>query len=203
MAINGYDIYERILQMLDMRGLKQKDFLSSLGLTRQNLARWKSGSLPSVDVLYEIKEKLQVSIDWLLTGKNEQDSTDPTSQYQIVNRIDDCLEHITGYKRWEDNIKFYNCIQDIVHPQELADWLYGRQVIDVSKIAKIADRLGESVQYLITGSKISKAEYSNYYGQKESEDADFYRTFSCLNQEAKDNIKHMASLYFKEQIEKK
>ena len=72
-AINGYDIYERIVQMLAMRGLKQKDFLSSLGITRQNLARWKSGSLPSVDVLYEIKEKLQVSIDWLLTGKNEID----------------------------------------------------------------------------------------------------------------------------------
>lgn len=203
MEINGFDIYERIVQMIELRGFKQKEFLTSLGITRQNLARWKTGSLPSIDILYEIKQKLDVSIDWLLTGKNEQDGNEPAAQYKIVNRIDDRLENITHHRRWERDINFYNCIQDIVAPYELQDWLNGRQNIDVSKLRKIADRLGESVQYLITGSRISKAEYTNYYGPRESEDANFYRTFSCLNQDAKENIKHITSLYFKEQIEKK
>ena len=204
MEINGTEIYERILEMLTIRGIKNKDFYEKTGITRQALARWKSGSLPSIDILYLIKEELNVSLDWLITGKNEQDGTDPAAPYQIVNRIDNYIEESTNHKKYESNIVFYNCIKDIVHPQELQDWLYGRQNIDISKIVKIADTLGESVQYFITGSHISSSEYTEKYnGQKESENAEFYKEFANLDKEGKGIVKQLTQHLFEVQVEKK
>ena len=203
MEINGPDIYQRIIKMLEIRGIKNNDFYYKIGITRQNLSKWKAGSLPSVDVLYLIKEELNVSLDWLLTGKNDQDALSPTEPYRIVDRIDAILKERTKLQGpWMSG--FYDCIKDIVEPYELIDWIEHRQDIDITKIAKIADRLGESVQYLITGSQISKAEYTEkYFGNKENEDADYYRTVSCLSIENKQVLKHIASLFFKEQIEQK
>lgn len=200
MDINGTDIYNRIIQMLELRGIKNSEFYDKIGITRQNLSKWKAGSLPSVDVLYLIKEELHVSLDWLLTGKNEQDGLNPTEPYRIVDRIDGKLKEVTGLQ--DSNMSgFYDSIKDIVKPYELIDWVEGRQNIDITKIAKIADRLGESVQYLITGTHISKAEYTEkYFGDRESEDANFYRTFSCLSIDKKETLKHIALLYFNEQI---
>ena len=202
MEINGTDIYKRIIQMIELRGIKTNDFYNKIGITRQNLSKWKAGSLPSADVLYSIKEELNVSLDWLLTGKNEQDALSPTEPYRIVDRIEALLKENSKLDGpWVPG--FYECIKDIVKPYELNDWIEHRQNVDITKIAKIADRLGESVQYIVTGSHISKAEYTEkYFGNKETEEANFYRTFSCLSKENKDTLKHLAELYFNEQIGK-
>ncbi len=202
MDINGKGIYERIIEAIKIRGIKNIDLYKKLGITRQHLARWKNGSLPSIDILYAIKEELNVSLDWLITGKNEQDATDPAAPFQIVNRIDYYLEDKTKHKKWEEN--FYSSIAEIVKPYELEDWLNSRQVLDISKVVKIADKLGASVQYFITGSQISKSEYTEkYFGQRETEDANFYREFSCLDNERRKEAKHIINMLFNEQYGKK
>ena len=202
MNISGTAIYDRIVKMLEIRSVKANDFYKKVGITRQNLSKWKAGSLPSIDVLYSIKETLDVSLEWLLTGENNQDGLDPTASYRIVDRIDDTIKRTKKFQgNWEAG--FYDCIKDIVKPYELNDWVQGYNRIDISKVKQIADRLGESVQYIVTGSHISKAEYTEkYFGNKETEEANFYRTFSCLSKENKDTLKHLAELYFNEQIGK-
>ena len=202
MNISGTAIYDRIVKMLEIRSVKANDFYKKVGITRQNLSKWKAGSLPSIDVLYSIKETLDVSLEWLLTGENNQDGLDPTASYRIVDRIDDTIKRTKKFQgNWEAG--FYDCIKDIVKPYELNDWVQGYNRIDISKVKQIADRLGESVQYIVTGSHISKAEYTEkYFGNKETEEANFYRTFSCLSKEYKDTLKHLAELYFNEQIGK-
>ena len=202
MNISGTAIYDRIVKMLEIRNVKANDFYKKVGITRQNLSKWKAGSLPSIDVLYSIKETLDVSLEWLLTGENNQDGLDPTASYRIVDRIDDTIKRTKKFQgNWEAG--FYDCIKDIVKPYELNDWVQGYNRIDISKVKQIADRLGESVQYIVTGSHISKAEYTEkYFGNKETEEANFYRTFSCLSKENKDTLKHLAELYFNEQIGK-
>jgi len=53
-------------------GLKQKDLAEMLHVTYQSVSRWELGiSLPSVDLLYELSEILQVSVDALLNGGME------------------------------------------------------------------------------------------------------------------------------------
>lgn len=200
MEINGKEIYDRIVEMITMRGIKKSDFYNKLGITRQHLSRWKSGSLPTIDIIYKIKDELQVSLEWLLTGNNEQDANDPAAPYKIVDRIDYYIQDTTHHMKYEPSIVFYNILKDIVSANELPDWFYGRQTIDISKLSKIADKLGKSVQYFITGSDISKEEYTKYYGNKDSNDTEFYKQFSCLNDKTKEIVKHIVYLYFREQI---
>lgn len=53
-------------------GLKQKDLAEMLHVTYQSVSRWELGiSLPSVELLYELSEILQVTVDVLLSGGME------------------------------------------------------------------------------------------------------------------------------------
>lgn len=197
MEINGSDIYNRIVEIIQERKIKTSDFYNKIGITRQNFSKWKSGSIPSFDVLYLIKEELNVSWDWLLNGTSEQDTTDIAAPFKIVNRIDDLIEKKTNKKKYEAN--FHDCIKDIISENELSGWFTGRQNIDISKLSKIADKIETSVQYLITGYDISIAQAkSKRPGDEDSEYQNFYQIFSQLDEKSKNIIKDIAGLYYKD-----
>ncbi len=196
MDFNGSDIYNRIVEIIQERKTKTSDFYNKIGITRQNFSKWKSGSIPSFDVLYKIKEELDVSWDWLLNGTQEQDTTDIAAPFQIVNRIDDWIERKYNKKKYEAN--FYDCINDIISENELSGWFTGRQNIDISKLSKIADKIETSVQYLITGYDISIAQAkSKRPWDEDSEYQNFYQIFSQLDDKSKNIIKDIAGLYYK------
>ena len=196
MDFNGSDIYNRIVEIIQERKTKTSDFYNKIGITRQNFSKWKSGSIPSFDVLYKIKEELNVSWDWLLNGTQEQDTTDIAAPFQIVNRIDDWIEKKYKKKKYEAN--FYDCINDIISENELSGWFTGRQNIDISKLSKIADKIETSVQYLITGYDISIAQAkSKRPWDEDSEYQNFYQIFSQLDDKSKNIIKDIAGLYYK------
>lgn len=69
--INGTDIYNRISYLIKNKNLQNNDLYKKVGITRQHLARWKKGSLPSVDILYSISNELNISLEWLLTGNGK------------------------------------------------------------------------------------------------------------------------------------
>ena len=60
-------------RLRELRGFDktQEEFASQLGISQSQLSKYERGiAAPAGDVLVRIKEKLRVSIDWLLTGKN-------------------------------------------------------------------------------------------------------------------------------------
>ena len=89
-AINGKEIYERIIKIIKIRGIKNKDFCEKTGVTRQALAKWKSGSLPSIDILYVIKEELNISLEYLVTGKFSQNGENDLNlkEYKIKSDLE-------------------------------------------------------------------------------------------------------------------
>ena len=50
------------------------EIFEMLGITRQNLSKWKSGSLPSIDTMVRISELFHISLYWLATGKESDKS---------------------------------------------------------------------------------------------------------------------------------
>ena len=52
-------------------GRSQRQFARDLGLGRQNVNRYESGTTPHVDFLITLALKEQVSIDWLLLGEGK------------------------------------------------------------------------------------------------------------------------------------
>lgn len=66
-------IYDRIEWLIKTKGLTKKDFCLELGISTGNLGDWKRGkSTPSTNKLIEIAAYFDVSLDWLLTGKERQ-----------------------------------------------------------------------------------------------------------------------------------
>ena len=91
---------------------------------------------------------------WIMTGYNNQDTSEIDSPSQIVNRIEDQLEHITKQKRYEHDDSFYSVLIGIIEPYELGDWFNGRQIPDIHKLVLIAKKLSVDLQYLITGTNV-------------------------------------------------
>lgn len=64
-------IYDRIELLIDSRNMTKKTFCEELKISTGNLGEWKRGnSVPSAKKLIEIAAYFQVSLDWLMTGKD-------------------------------------------------------------------------------------------------------------------------------------
>ena len=63
-----YEIYQRLL---DEKGLKNADVARATGISSMTLSDWKRGkSVPKSDKMRKIAEYLNVSVDYLMTGKD-------------------------------------------------------------------------------------------------------------------------------------
>ena len=68
--IKGKDIVFRIDSVLKKRNLKRKAVADAVGISLQPFTSWANrGSIPGADIAYHIAEYLNVSVEWLLTGK--------------------------------------------------------------------------------------------------------------------------------------
>ena len=65
-----YEIYQRLL---DEKGLKNADVARATGISNMTLSDWKRGkSVPKSDKMRKIAEYLNVSADYLTTGKETE-----------------------------------------------------------------------------------------------------------------------------------
>jgi len=61
-------------RLRELRGfdLNQGEVADDLGISQSQLSKYERGvAAPPADVLFLIKQRFQVSIDWLLTGERE------------------------------------------------------------------------------------------------------------------------------------
>ncbi|WP_339322206.1 helix-turn-helix domain-containing protein [Paenibacillus sp. FSL W8-0194] len=66
-------IYDRIESLIKMRGMTKKSFCEQLGISTGNLGDWKRGkSTPGTHKLIEIASFFDVSLDWLILGKDQE-----------------------------------------------------------------------------------------------------------------------------------
>jgi transcriptional regulator with XRE-family HTH domain len=62
-----YEIYQ---ELLDKKGLKNSDVSRATGISNMTLSDWKRGKTkPKIDKMKLIAEFLNVSVDYLMTGK--------------------------------------------------------------------------------------------------------------------------------------
>jgi transcriptional regulator with XRE-family HTH domain len=73
MEIKGCDIVARIDSKLKERKQSRKHIINAAGLKSvQSVTDWSKGSIPAADKILYIADYLDVSIRWLLTGKEEK-----------------------------------------------------------------------------------------------------------------------------------
>lgn len=79
-----YEIFEKILME---KGLRTADVVKATGIGASSFSDWKNGRLPRVDKLLKIADFLSVSIDYLLTGKENPSADVPELTEDEVEMI--------------------------------------------------------------------------------------------------------------------
>ena len=66
------DLAKRFKFLRKLLGLSQKGFADKLGVSQKAISQWERGerAIPAV-LLKVLREKLNLNIDWFLTGKGE------------------------------------------------------------------------------------------------------------------------------------
>jgi transcriptional regulator with XRE-family HTH domain len=62
-------------RLRELRGfdLTQEDFAKELGVSQSQLSKYERGvAAPPADVLFFVKRRFRVSVDWLLTGEGDR-----------------------------------------------------------------------------------------------------------------------------------
>jgi phage repressor protein C with HTH and peptisase S24 domain len=75
------------LKIRELRGKEnQKDFAQKIGSDQKALSRYENGRfMPPLEVLLKIKEVCNVTLDWLLAGKDEKNKQLPEPTIHIVS----------------------------------------------------------------------------------------------------------------------
>ncbi len=112
-------MYERILEEMEKNGIR---FVAELerkaGLSNGALKHIKSGHAPSADKLARIADVLGVSVNYLLTGKPDDDPFDDTTPPDVYEKQNKVLRLLDGlsdenYKAAIDYLTFLKFKEDM------------------------------------------------------------------------------------------
>ena len=64
--------YDQLIKLCNERGIKPTPLVKSLGMSTGSIKNWKDGTLPNGEALMRFSEFFDVSIDYLVYGKNKE-----------------------------------------------------------------------------------------------------------------------------------
>ncbi|WP_053069857.1 helix-turn-helix domain-containing protein [Clostridium novyi] len=101
--LNAIEIGNRIKKKLVEFKYKQKDLVDITNLSKNAISNYISGNrIPDTNAIYKISSALNVSTDWLLTGKDKN----VNSSNHILNELkDDEINIIKLYRHLDDRSK--------------------------------------------------------------------------------------------------
>jgi transcriptional regulator with XRE-family HTH domain len=95
MEFSGGDIIERIKLKLGNDKFYQKTLAERLGRDKQIVSVWfKNKKVPKAEVLYEIAQKLDTTVEFLMAGKREEAMTDDEADLVRIYREADTEQRI-------------------------------------------------------------------------------------------------------------
>jgi transcriptional regulator with XRE-family HTH domain len=88
----------RLREFRKRHGLKQDDYAVMAGLKRAAISRMETGgSKPSFGLLYRLRRKYDLSIDWLISGEGPM--------HRIQNQTPDFGEYSPTFREMAENMK--------------------------------------------------------------------------------------------------
>lgn len=108
--------YNQLLILCEKENIKPTTLLKELGMSKGSLANWKDGKLPSGDVLVRFSEHFNVSLDFLVHGRNESPilSIDDSDWLSLIHQ----LPH-DAQLEFKGELKGYiKCLDKRVAPEE-------------------------------------------------------------------------------------
>ena len=92
---------EKLIKLRKQKGMSQEQLGMQLGITRQSVSKWESGStLPELSKLIAISEIFGVSVDYLVKDEMEKDFEKVQIQENshLEEKMDEISRYIRGYQ---------------------------------------------------------------------------------------------------------
>lgn len=107
------DIYERYKYIRDSHNAKDSDVAKNTGITKSTFSEWKKGSYtPKQDKLQKIADYFEVTVDYLMTGKEEPKEKSPELTARDERDIAKDLDRIMGeIRKGDDGPLYYNGVE--------------------------------------------------------------------------------------------
>lgn len=155
---SGIEFVKRLDKILDEKNLSRNEFGKILGISSSTMGTWKSKNiLPPVETVERIAEKLHVSMEWLLTGASYQASDYERGKLSRKNIRDRIYKTLASKLKVErsadtetDHITFFSNMPNITY-DTLISWEKGYINLESFVFEDIANSLGVSLEYLLTG----------------------------------------------------
>lgn len=81
--------YDQLLKLCESSGIKPTTLITQLGMSKGSMANWKAGKLPSGDVLVRFSEHFNVSLDYLVFGKEKAEliTAEDAEWLSLIHRL--------------------------------------------------------------------------------------------------------------------
>ena len=101
------ELYENLTALRKKRGMSQEQLANELGVSRQAISKWESGSsMPEISKLIELSEFYGVSVDFLLKGSDRKDTNMNGELRDLAESIREITREERGYF-YESNTKLF------------------------------------------------------------------------------------------------
>lgn len=89
---------QQIRALRTAKNLSQDGLAEKLYISRQAISKWENGeATPDIDKLVQLAEIFDVSLDYLVLGKEPENNTEATGAYQTAKQKMDIWQFIAGY----------------------------------------------------------------------------------------------------------
>lgn len=79
---------ENLLKILEERKIKQNEICKKVNIPKTSINNWKNGSQPALDKVVKIAKELDVTIDYLVYGKEKQHKSELDMLYEKASEED-------------------------------------------------------------------------------------------------------------------
>ena len=77
--------YQQLIALCEREGVKPTPLIKSLGFSAGNIKRWENGATVNSDILLAVSKHFKVSIDYLLTGNENQTTVLTIDEQELLN----------------------------------------------------------------------------------------------------------------------
>lgn len=89
---------KRLSAAMKDKNITNTQITEELGLSKNAIGNYKNDNIPRADILYAISQKIGVSIEWLLTGKDKGAALSPDEQ-KLIDDFRNCSQEIQNVIR--------------------------------------------------------------------------------------------------------
>lgn len=105
----------RLYQLRKQKGLSQEELANRLNVSRQTISKWEVGdSTPDMEKLIAISDLFNISLDTLITGKEEEPQPTTTTKPEFITVLNEKVLTEKNKKKAKSILKVVGIIAGVV-----------------------------------------------------------------------------------------